>query len=78
MPSSGVFVLPTQTKPRGAELRRQVLVLLLHPAEVFEEAHSLVHRVAGRMAQEILQNERHSPEGPVGEGGKRLSPCLLE
>ena len=69
MPSSGVFVFPMKDEAGGAELGGQVGVIVLDPAGITEETHAFVHRVAGRVAGQVLEEERHPAEGSVGKRG---------
>ena len=73
-PELGRVGLAEEDEARLAEAPRQVAVLLLDPAHLAQEAHALVHRVAGRVGGQVLEQERHAAEGAVGQvAGRRLA-----
>ena len=73
-PELGGVGLAEEDEARLAEAPREVAVLLLDPAHLAQEAHALVHRVAGRVGAQVLEQERHAAEGPVGQvAGRRLA-----
>ena len=76
MPSSGVLVLPRKTKPASRNRLASSLSCVLDPADLAQEAHALVHRVAGRVRGQVLEQEGHAAERAVGQvagrGGARL------
>ena len=68
-------------RTRSRRCRKRVgehRVLVLDPAGVAQERRPLVHRVAGRVAREVLQQHRHAAERPVGELAGRGLARLLE
>ena len=71
MPSSGVFVLPTVTRPAPPEAGRQRGVLGLRPVAVLEERHALVERVARRVRGQVLEDEGDAAQRPVGKPLRR-------
>src|SRR5439155_1297243 len=70
---------PEEDQAGRPELRHEVRVLVLDPPELPEQLHPRVIRIAGRVTDDVLQQERHAAKEPVGKrrrGG--LSPSLLE
>ena len=51
--------------------------MVLCPLLALEEAHALVEGIPGGVAGEILQQQRHTAEGPVGQIRLRAGDGLL-
>ncbi len=68
--------LAQEDEARLAEALDELGVVVLDPADLAQEAHALVHRVARRVGGQVLEQEGHSAEGAVGQvagrGGARL------
>ena len=68
-PNSGVFVLPTITKPAALELREEVAVVGGDVAERLQEAVAAVVRLAGHRAVESFTTIGTPRNGPFGSWG---------